>query len=119
MKKFILFFCFILAIMLPSASFAKGSIHLHELNISQKQTIPNQNLIQEDIFLDNDYLISEAEDDMNDAVRKTFSFTKTSTKTISFKVEYYSAKFLNKAWSNKYFYNLNSSLFIFFSVFRL
>jgi len=105
--------------MLPSASFAKGSLHLHELNISQKQTIPNQNLIQEDIFLDNDYLISEAEDDMNDAVRKNISLNKNNSKTVPFIIEDYSLLFLNKIWSNKFLFYLHSPLFIFISVFRL
>ena len=119
MKKILFFFCFALVIILPSFSFAEGINTLPNFHISQKQTISIQHIIQADLFFNDDYIISEADDDINDAVRKTLSLNKAHSKTISLVVEHYSATFLNKIWSNKYLFFLHSPLFIFISVFRL
>jgi len=119
MKKLIFFFCFAFAIFHPNITYSKGIIHTHDFKISQKQNIAIQNFIQADLFFNDDYIISEADDDINDAVRKTLSLNKAHSKTISFVVEHYSATFLNKIWSNKYLFFLHSPLFIFISVFRL
>jgi hypothetical protein len=104
---------------LPSFSFAEGMNTLPNFHISQKQNIPIQNFIQSDISFNDNYFVSEAEDDINDSERKSFLLQKTPSKTISFIVEYYSSTLFKKAWSNKYLFYLHSPLFIFISVFRL
>jgi hypothetical protein len=119
MKKLIFFFCFLVAIIQPHITYSKGLIHTHDFKISQKQSIPIQNLIQEDLFFNNDYIATEAEDDINDSERKSFLLQKTPSKTISFIVEYYSSTLFKKACSNKHLFYLHSPLFIFISVFRL
>jgi hypothetical protein len=86
MKKICFFFCFTLVIILPTFSFAEGINTLPNFHISQKQNIAIQNIIQDNLFFNDDYIISEADDDINDAVRKILSLNKTHSKTISFVV---------------------------------
>jgi len=119
MKKIFFFFCFALAIILPNFLFAEGVNSLHNFKISQKQTISIQSLIQDDVFLNDVYLIGEADDDINDTERKSLSLQKASLKTLSFVVENYIATLFKNRWSNKYFFHLHSSLFIFLSVIRI
>ncbi|MEY4051137.1 MAG: hypothetical protein RIR64_122 [Bacteroidota bacterium] len=119
MKKLIFFFCFLIAIIHPHITYSKGVLNTHDFKISQKQSIPIQNFILADISYNDDYLISEADDDIDEAVRKNISLNKANSKTVSFIIEDYSLLFLNKIWSNKYLYYLHSPLFIFISVFRL
>ena len=119
MKKFIFFFCFLVAIIQPHITYSKGVMHINDFKISQKQNIPIQNFIQSDISFNDNYFVSEAEDDINDSERKSFLLQKTPSKTIAFIVEYYSSTLFEKAWSNKYLFYLHIPLFIFISVFRL
>jgi hypothetical protein len=119
MKKFIFFFCFAIGIINPHSTYSKGIINTHDFKISQKQSIPIQNLILADISYNENYLISEADDDINEAVRKNIFLNKANSKTVPFIIEDYSLLFLNKIRSNKFIYYLHSPLFIFISVFRL
>lgn len=119
MKKLIFFFCFLVAIIHPHITYSKGVMHTNDFKISQKQNIPIQKFIQSDISFNDNYFVSDAEDDINDSERKSFLLQKTPPKNISFLVEYYSSILFKKAWSNKYLFYLHSPLFIFISVFRL
>ena len=119
MKKLIFFFYFAIGIINPPITYSKGVMHSNDFKISQKQNIPIQNFIQSDISFNDNYFVSEAEDDINDTERKLLALQKTSSKSISFILDYYSATLLNKIWSNKYLFYLHSPLFIFISVFRL
>jgi len=119
MKKLIFFFCFAIGIINPHSTYSKGTMNTHEFKISQKQSIPIQNLIEADISFNDNYFASEADDDINDFERKLIALQKTSSKNISSIVDYYSATFLSKIWSNKYLFYLHSPLFIFISAFRL
>jgi len=119
MKKLIFFFCFAIGIINPHITYSKGIMNTHDFKISQKQSIPIQNLILADISYNDNYLISEADDDINEAVRKNIFLNKANSKTVPFIIEDYSLLFLNKIWSNKFLFYLHSPLFIFISVFRL
>ena len=119
MKKLIFFFCFLIAIAQPHINYSQGAMHTNDFKINQKQSISIQNFIEANLSFNDNYFASEAEDDINDSERKSSLLQKTSSKTISFIVEYYSSTLFKKAWSNKYLFYLHSPLFIFISVFRL
>ena len=108
-----------MVIILPSFAFAEGLNTKHDHKINQKQTISIQSLVKDNAFINDDYLIGEADDDLNDTERKSFSIQKVFIKTISFVAENYIDTIFKKNWSNKYFYQLHSSLFIFLGVIRL
>jgi hypothetical protein len=119
MKKVVFFFCFVLVITLPNSSFGKKMNTLSKFHISQNKTNSTKSFIQENNFYNDDYLIGEADEDINENERKSFSLQKANFKTFSFKAENYIATIFKKNWSNKYFFHLHHSLFIFISVFRL
>ena len=88
--------------------------------IIQKQTISIHNNIKKDLSNNETYLVSDADDDINDAERKFISPSQKNTaNTISYLKEGYSTKLPTKFSSKKNFYFFKSTLLIFISIFRI
>lgn len=119
MKKVVFFFCFVLVITLPNSSFGKKINTVSKFQTSQNQTVSVPSLLQENSFPNDDFLMGEADEDINETERKNFTLQKANFKTFSFIVENYIDVIFKKNWSKKYFFHLHNSLFIFLSVFRL
>ena len=136
MKKLIFFICLVFAIVSPKSIFSKGvnpSMIMSmtssmkasmrsstDCSIQPKKIISIQNLINANIFFNENYTIFDADDDITDAERKFIPPSqKNSTSIISYLNEGYSTKLPNKFGSKKNFYFLKSTLLILISVFRI
>lgn len=136
MKKLIFFTCLVFAIVSPKSIFSKGvnptmimsmtssmkpSMRSStDCSIQPKKIISIQNLINANIFFNENYTIFDADDDITDAERKFIPPSQKNTaNTISYLKEGYSTKLPKKFGSKKNFYFLKSTLLIFISVFRI
>ena len=136
MKKLIFFICLVFAIVSPKSIFSKGvnpSMIMSmtssmkasmrssaDCTIQPKKIISIQNLINANIFFNENYTIFDADDDINDAERKFIpSSQKNSTNIISYLKEFHNPKLPKKFISNKNYFYLKNTLFIFISVFRI
>ena len=136
MKKLIFFICLVFAIVSPKSIFSKGvnpSMIMSmtssmkasmrssaDCTIQPKKIISIQNLINANIFFNENYTIFDADDDITDAERKFISPSqKNNANTISYLKEGYSTKLPTKFSSKKNFYFFKSMLIIFISIFRI
>ena len=136
MKKLVFFICLVFAIVSPKSIFSKGvnptmiksmksslksSMRSSaDCSIQAKKIISIQNLINANIFFNENYTIFDADDDITDAERKFISPSQKNTaNTISYLKEGYSTKLPTKFSSKKNFYFFKSTLLIFISIFRI
>ena len=120
MKKLFFFICFLLILVGPGINFTNYLSQIKHFSFIQKQTISIHNNFKKDLSNNETYLVSDADDDINDAERKFIpSSQKNSTNIISYLKEFHNPKLPKKFISNKNYFYLKNTLFIFISVFRI